>query len=112
MHGIAKSIDFTVTHQGGVLVNTGYIEKESDSIICAYIDLRSKYCEPCGVCDADDGPELMIGLSERSEKACGSINTHNKDAGIVIKFTNHRGWSIFNATISRYTVAITLIKKN
>lgn len=98
-----------VIHQGAMVINHGYIYEHSENICAIAIDMKSKRGEVIGD-GMDNGiPSVIIGANEESLKL---HKTKPKDSMTEIEFPNHKGFTVWSAQISKYTIRVCLVKLN
>lgn len=90
---------FAISLQGVPKVHSCYIKERSEKIALINIDLDNRHCE----IEAKGGgsnPNIMVGAS------------NSKGGPTCIEFINFKGnWNVFSASITKYTLAVTLIKE-
>lgn len=100
-----EPIEIKIIQQGSVLVNEGCVYRRGDGIVALAIDMRTKRGQVTGsLCLCDDSPGVSLGVSE------DSINhdESKKDIDTDIVFPEFKGWNVWCAEYSRYTVAVCL----
>ncbi len=97
-----------ICHQGAPRVNVGgvrIVSKSKDSVLLS-VDMHSKHCETAGWYSSDDGqPVIVIG------RTAHSLNL-NQSASVDtdVLFSEYKGWDIFLAEITKYTLRVCLVK--
>lgn len=107
---MSNKLPFTITHQGGPIVNDAWIYSQSPKrgIILAEVDLSTKHAVTCGDGDTDSGPIVMIGSNEGTvHLAPGKENDLTE-----LVFRTLSGWHIWCAHISRYTLRICFVRNS
>lgn len=103
-----KPFLFEVSRQGAVDVNTGHIHAESPDIVCAYIDLRSKYAEVCCIGSDSGGlSSVTLGANDHTLYLHEGLSS---DELTELSFPAYRGWNVFCAHVARYTLSVCLVK--
>jgi len=99
----------SVTHQGAPIVHTdSVIEKVCGDIATLTIDMESKYCQVVAYSVSKDGyPVIIIGTTKMSSQI---LEGANRTAGTDVELGEYKGWGIFLADISRYTLRVCLVK--
>ncbi len=98
----------SITHQGAPLVNVdSVIEKVCEDIAILTIDMRSKYCEILYCFSSSKCPAIGV--------CAGEYAIHLKEdvdeaESTDIELTKYKGWHIFVADMSRYTLRVCLVK--
>jgi hypothetical protein len=91
--------------QGAPLVNHAVVYKKSRNIVCLYVDMVSKYCELVGT----GGGSFPCVVVEKTDSTSRFDEIH-PDEDTQIEFIDYPGWTVFAASVSKYTIAVTLIK--
>lgn len=92
--------------EGAPLVNHAWLHAKN--MVAIYIDMRSKRCDvlttgsDCGI------PMVMLWAGD---DALHLDETKPRNMPTVISFPDYRGWDVFSAECSRYTLSVCLIKE-
>lgn len=100
-------MNFRVTKQGGIILNEGCtIIAECTSVKAVCIDMKSKRGMIAGYGNGEYPSLYLIGIE-------GSLKLKNgfENVETIIEFPDLKGWNIFSANVSRYTVSICFLKK-
>lgn len=99
-----------ITHQGAPLINTHITcMKRYSDVIVLVVDLKSKHCGVMAHSVGDDScPAIIICANQRSLHLNEEVNSYEPTD---IEFPEYKGWDIFLAEITRYTLRICLIKR-
>lgn len=100
-----------VVIQGAPIVNDGYIHARGDSVVAIYIDMRSKRCRVGATGGGDDGPKIEI-EADGDGASLHLDESQPRDAVTWIALPEFIGWQVFCAELSRYTLAVCLVKEN
>lgn len=96
-----------ITNQGSPVINSGYIEHQSERAAVISIDLRSKHCYVFGTgSNFDDAPLIDISASDSSLHLMDGVAV---DALTEITFPDYKGWKVWCASLSRYTLNVCLV---
>ena len=97
---------FSIKAQGGPRVNAGNIVAEGKNVVALSVDLHSKYCE-VGWVGSDKGTPI-VGIT-RTERSLG-LEKGKKDQVTELIFPTFKGWEVWSANCSRYTLRVCLVK--
>lgn len=102
-----RPVKIKIDHQGGPRVNMGYVEASGPRIAAIVIDLHSKRCEVYSTgCDDCGCPVIdVIGGSEGLHLKKGV-----EDRLTEVSFPGFKGFSVFSASITKYTLWVCLTK--
>ncbi len=98
-----------ITYQGAPIVNPGvtYLKKYSDVVVLE-VDLKSKWCDILAHSVSENNcPVIIVYANERSINLNKEVD---RRMSTNIEFPEYKGWSIFLAEITRYTLRVCLIK--
>jgi len=99
-----------IYRQGAIKVNACSVVALASNIACLTLDLGSKYAL---LADTDEGnrhdssPQIWLGANEHT------LNTvkNKRERFTIVTLPEFKGWKFFpGASVSRYTVYLTLIK--
>ncbi len=92
---------------GEVCVNQFNIEARSDNVVAIYGDLHTKRAVVEGHINSDDMPGILLGATFET------LKTDEAKAGqsTAVYFPTFKGWRVHCADVSRYTVAVCLVKQ-
>jgi hypothetical protein len=102
-------VPIEIRRQGRPIVNaeSAYIAAGGVGCAAIYIDMRSKRCEVFGTgSDFDDVPTVDV---EAVEGSLHLDESKEPEEWTEIAFPTYKGWRVFSASASRYTLAICLI---
>jgi len=102
-----KETEVFIETQGCLVVNRAYVIGRGDNVVALNIDMKSKRGQIEGVAGSDKHHALIIA---RVEDTCDEHPTAK--GWTILSFPEFKGWRIWTATISRYTLAICLIKND
>lgn len=101
-------MDVQITTQGAPIINNIHIIKSSQDLAAIEIDLKSKYCKVVSYFSGSEGQVgIWIGSDERSLYLNNNVD---RNIATVIEFPQFKGWTVWAATIGRYTCQVCLIK--
>ena len=93
---------------GGPVVNSAMELRRGPGVVAISVDLRTKYCEVEACCGgSEEPPSIYIGATGRSLRA---DHEPERTGSTEIIFPEFVGWSVWAAEVSRYTLAVCLIK--
>jgi len=102
-------MEIKIVHQGKPIVNgdTAHIKAESDDIIAAEIDMKSKHCDILfHSTDDEHNPVIAIIPTEHS-----LFLDDQKEGATEVSMLGYKKWDIFTSEIVRYTLRVCLIKR-
>jgi len=102
-------IPLEIVMQGAPVVGSdkALVWARADNILCLDIDLDSKHCALAGEGGHDGYGEVYI--NEREDTIHPEEGPGGK--GLTgIRFPPLQGWDVYNASLSRYTLRVTLVK--
>lgn len=104
-----REIKTVITHQGAVKANPGgIVYRESADIACICVDLETKYARMGGTFSGGgDPPGVVLSATEDS---IHMDPAHDRDSMTFIQFPEFQGWTVFVAEVSRYTLALCMLK--
>ncbi len=94
-----------ILNKGAIISNYAYIQMQSENIVAIGIDLKSKYPDSIGI-----GEDGMPCVSLFDGEDTLYIDNKLKGIGTTIGFPEFKGWAVWTAHCSKYTVYICLIK--
>ena len=98
-----------ILHQGAMLINRSLVYERSKNICAIIVDMKSKRGDI--LCDGshDDGsPTIAV----ESVKSSVHLNPKTSaDDPTEIAFTDFKGWTVWSATVSKYTIYVCLVKE-
>lgn len=100
------AVKINVRMQGGIRVNSGFILEKSNSVVAIGIDMASKRGDVTGIISEDNIPGLLLDANEASLH----LQNGKENESTEISFPQYKGWEVYCASISRYTLKICLIK--
>ena len=104
LHGVVRCV---VKNQGAAIINHGWIQALSETVVAIGIDMRSKRCIIGAT--GSDGEVPLIMIDTNSESLHLKLGKEGELTEVA--FPDFKGWSVWSADIARYTVAICLIKR-
>jgi len=114
----SKPIKIKILQKGKAVIaqeKIAYIKIQSPDIILLMVDMTTKYCEVSYIID---NITLSIDLTERSFETFEKKYSKTDKQGMMIKSTEitfpeltKEGFEVFQATISKYTLRVTMYKK-
>lgn len=103
-----RDTNIEITYQGPVRVNAAHIHKAREDVVCIYIDMHSKYAVvDCSISGEGDPPAIFMSANKRTLHVDES---KSMDESTCIEFTDYPGWRVFAADVSRYAVAVCLVR--
>lgn len=103
-------IKIEVPDPGAMLVNMAYAIAKGKRVIAIAVDLHSKRGNVGGYWGSgDNGPGVEIYPSKESLHL---DETKPRDSRTTIYFPEFKGWDVWAAEISKYTLAVCLIKRD
>ena len=94
-----------VIHQGSVVVNNAFIINQSENVIALIVDLASKWAHIDSYFSGPDVRGISLGASGNT-----SYPHKTKFGTTEITFPKFKGYDIFCANISKYTLSVCLLK--
>lgn len=101
---------FDVTHQGAPIVNSGHIIHNKNGVILMEIDFRSKWCD-IDALSGGNGEPVGVYVSESERTPPSSMNVKKAGEPTKITFSYHKEYDVFNISLNRYTMKVTMIKR-
>lgn len=96
-----------VTTQGAPVPNQAYEYFRGRWVRLVEIDMQSKYCEVMATGGGPNGPSVFLIAGTDSLHL---DETKPRDAYTAIEFPEYKGWDIWTAEISRYSLRLVLTK--
>jgi len=100
-----------IIKQGAPIINLDaiHVNYQNEQVILAELDMQSKWCEIAYTSSANDG-FLGFAISETERSTQLSKQFTEETEVQLIDFSSSE-WTIFNITCARYTIRITLLRK-
>lgn len=106
---MTRSVVFKIETQGAVVINNGYVRAKNKDMAALEFDMRSKYAEMILYHSDDAGrPSIMM---QAGEDTLHLDTTKPRDMPTVITIQGFKGWDVYMAECSRYTLRVVLIRK-
>lgn len=97
-------LKYKILNQGGPIVNTGWIISQSDEMALIVLDFKSKNCQIEGYSD----DSIFVGATENST----NLELNKNSEPTEIKINSFKGFEIICSEFRRYSLFVTLLKKN
>lgn len=102
-----RPVKIKVAVQGGPVLNDGMVMAVGPNVVAIEVDMKSKRCEVAAHTETwTHVPELWISGDNalHLKKGCERELT-------AVTFPEYRGWQVFLAEISRYTLRVCLVRR-
>jgi len=100
-----------IINQGTPIINldTIYVNYQNEQVILVELDMQSKWCEIAYTSSSDDG---FLGFAISETKRSTQLSKQPmKETEVQLVDCSSSEWTIFNITCVRYTIRITLLRK-
>jgi hypothetical protein len=97
-----------VLTQGAIQINHAYVYQGSSVVFAIAVDMRTKRADVLSTgCDENGYPTVALTANEGS---CHLKKGVEREAPTEICFPQFKDWAIWSVDVSRYTIAVCLVK--
>lgn len=97
-----------VLTQGAIQINHAYVYQGSSVVFAIAVDMRTKRADVFSTgCNENGYPTIAL---EANEGSCHLKKGVKRDAPTEICFPQFKDWSVWSVNVSRYTIAVCLVK--
>jgi hypothetical protein len=100
-------VELRIGHQGAMVINDAFIVGAGDNVLAVEVDMNSKYGCLGSFGSDNGGPMVYVCATEET------IGIHgDRDEPTRVSFPGLKGWGVFAARLSKYTISICFTKNN